>query len=108
MNDRQWAGPKGRGEPFGVGIEPRQRPRRGRIGDVGDKRIEGRPALGGVESRHGLAVGGVGAEPVHRLGRERDEAAGRKAARRLGDGGIIGVQDAGREQGCHCGTIVPK
>ena len=53
------------------------------IGDVGDQRIEGRPALGRVEPRHGLAVGGVGAEPVDRLGRKRDEAAGREAARRL-------------------------
>ena len=41
------------------------------------------PALGRVEPRHGLAVGGVGAEPVDGLGRKRDQPAGREHARGL-------------------------
>ena len=51
------------------------------VGHMRDQRIERRPALGGIEPRHRLAVGGVGAEPVDGLGRERDEAARREAAR---------------------------
>ncbi len=61
----------------------RQRPRRREIGDVRDQRIESRPALGGIEPRHRLAIAGVGAEPVNRLGRKGDEPAGRKNARRF-------------------------
>ena len=47
------------------------------VGDMGDQRIERRAALGGVEPRDRLAVGGVGAEPVDGLGRKRDQPAGR-------------------------------
>ena len=52
---------------------------RRQIRDMGDQRIEGRPAFGGVEPRDGLAVGRVGAEPVDGLGREGDQAAGGEA-----------------------------
>ncbi len=69
----------------------RQRLRRREIGDVGDQRIEGRPALGRVKPRDRLAIGGVGAEPVNGLGRKRDQAAGREAAHRLGDRGGVGL-----------------
>ena len=61
---------------------------RSRRRDVGTCAISGLndgPALGGIEPRDRLAVGGVGAEPVDRLGRERDQPAGGEAARRFGD-----------------------
>ena len=51
------------------------------IGDVGDQRIEGGPALGGIKPGDRLAIGGIGAEPVDGLGRKRDEPARREAAR---------------------------
>ena len=57
-------------------------PRRGDIRDMGDQRIERGPALGGIEPGHGLAVAGIGAEPVDRLGRKGDQPAGGEAARR--------------------------
>ena len=108
QHERQRTRPERRREPFGVCIKTRQRPRRRGVGDVTNERIEGRPAFGGIEPRHGHGVGGVGTEPVDRLGRKRDQAAGRKTAHRLGDSGLIGGPNAGRERGCHCGTIVPK
>ena len=74
---------------------------RGReIEHMRDQRIERRPALGGVEPRDRRAVGGVGAEAVDRLGRERDQPAGGEAARRVGDGDEVG----GKRRGCRsCG-----
>ena len=60
------------------------------VGDVGDQRIESRPPLGRIEPRNGLAVTGIGAQPVDRFGRERDQPAGRKAARRGFDRLVVG------------------
>ena len=85
QHQRQRSRPERGGKPLGGVVETRQRARRRQIGDVRDQRIERRPALGGVEPRDRLAVGRVGAEPVDRLGRERDQPAGREAARGLGD-----------------------
>ena len=82
QHQRQRTRPEGGGQPFGGGVEPREPLRGGEIGDVGDQRIERRPALGGVEPRDRRAVGGVGAEPVDRLGRKGDEAARREASAR--------------------------
>ena len=82
QHQRQRPRPERRGEPLGVGIEARRARARPQVGHMGDQRIEGRPALGLVEARDRLAVGRVGAEPVDRLGREGDEAAGRSSARR--------------------------
>ena len=67
-----------------------RRLRGGEIEHMRDQRIERRPALGGVEPRDRGAVGGVGAEAVDRLGRERDQAAVGEAERRVGDGDEIG------------------
>ena len=65
------------------------------IGDMGDQRIERRPALGVIEAGDGLPVGRVGAEAVDRLGRERDETARRQHARRIRDGrGICSLRRA--------------
>ena len=40
-----------------------------------DQRVEARPALGLVDLQHRVGIGGVGAEPVDRLGGEGDELA---------------------------------
>ena len=61
-------------------------PQRGaRVGHMRDQRIEARPALGGIEPRDRRAVGGVGAEAVDRLGRERHQPAVGEHARRRRD-----------------------
>ena len=56
-----------------------------------DQRVEARPALGGEDAGDGALVGRVGAEPVDRLGRERDELSAAQqrggAGDRLGSGG---------------------
>ena len=44
-------------------------------GDMGDERIEARPALGGIDPRDRRRRGGVGAEPIDGLGRKGDEPA---------------------------------
>ncbi len=44
--------------------------------DVHDDGMVGRPALDREEALQRVRVRGVGAEPVHGLGRERDEPAG--------------------------------
>ena len=66
------------------------RARRREVGDVGDQRIERRPALGLVEPRDGARRGRVGAEAVDGLGREGDQAAGGKDARRVRNRGGVG------------------
>ena len=56
--------------------------RRASVRHMRDQRIEARAALGGIKPRDRRAVGGVGAEAVDRLGRERHEpAVGRARAR---------------------------
>ena len=65
-----------------VGVEVGEAARRRGIGDMRDQRVEGRPALGGVEPGDGLAIAGIGAEAVDGLGRKRDQPAWPQAARR--------------------------
>ena len=60
----------------------RERPRGGGIGDVRDQGIERGAALGRIEARDRLAVGGVGAEPIDGLGRKGDQAARGERPRR--------------------------
>ncbi len=64
------------------------------IGKMHDQRIESRPALGFENRRHGAVAGGVGAEPVNRLGRERDQPARAQDSRGLGIGCRVGLADA--------------
>ncbi len=71
----------------------RDLPRGGEIADMGDQRIEGRPALGLVEPGDRRRVGGIGAEAIDGLGRERDQPALGQAARRRGHGGLAGGQN---------------
>ena len=58
-----------------VASKRRDLPGGSEVADMGDQRIEGRPALGLVEPRDRRRIGGVGAEPVDGLGRERDQPA---------------------------------
>ena len=46
------------------------------ICDMGDQRVEARPALGLEDGGDGGGIAGVGGEAVDRLGRQDDEAAG--------------------------------
>jgi hypothetical protein len=78
----EWPRPERGGEALRIAVENGKPPRRGRVGDVGNQRVEARPALGGVEPRHRLAIAGGGAEPIDRLGGEGDKPAGRQTADR--------------------------
>ena len=69
----------------------------GGVGDVDDEGIGGRPAFCGVDFGAGVGAGGVGAEAVHRLGRDGDEPAATQP--------VGGHRDVGRhEAGDHAGT----
>ena len=100
-DERQRPWPEGVGEPRRIGIKLRQRLRRRAIDNSGDERVERWPALGLVDARHRPPGGRVGTEAVDRLGRESDEPAGGKDARRLGNRAGIGRQNARRRRDCH-------
>ena len=108
QDERQRPRPEGVGEPRRIGIKARQRLRRWAIDNSGDQRIERRPALGLVDARDRPPGGRIGAEAVDRLGRERDQPAGGKDVRRLGDRAGIGRQNARRQRGCHRSHLVIK
>ena len=88
-----------------VGVKTGDLPRRGEIADMGDQRIEGRPALGLVEAGDRGRIGGIGAEAVDGLGRERDQPALGQATRRRGHGGLAGGQNLGFQACIHCELI---
>ena len=69
---------------------------------MGDQGIEGRPALGLVEVGDGGRVGGIGAEAVDGLGRERDQPAIGQRTRRSRHGGLAGGQNLGFQANIHC------
>ena len=50
-----------------------------------DQWVEARPALRSKDRGDGAVAGGVGAEPVDRLGRKRDQPAGTQQFGRPGD-----------------------
>ena len=58
-----------------------------------DQRIEARPPLGGENAGHRLAIGGVGAQAIDRLGRKGDQSAMAQDMRGMGDGGVIRGRD---------------
>ena len=75
QHQRQRARPECLGQRGRSGVKARDLPRGGDIADMGDQRIEGRPALGLVEAGDRGRIGGVGAEAIDGLGRERDQPA---------------------------------
>ena len=60
---------------------------------MGDQRIEGRAALGLVKPGDRGRVGGIRAEAINGLGRERDQPALAKAAAGFGHGSLAGGQN---------------
>ena len=60
-------------QPRPMGDRDRDGLRRLKAGDMGDQRIEGRAALGGIDRRHGGGVGGVRRQAVDGLGRQDDQ-----------------------------------
>jgi hypothetical protein len=72
------------------------------IPDMGDQRIEGRPALGLVEAGDRGRIGGIGAEAVNGLGRERDQPAFVEGTRRCRRGSLAGGQNGGLQADIHC------
>ena len=79
------------GEQLRVRIETRERKRRVGARHMRDQRVEARAALGGVKPRDRFAIGRVGAEPVDRLGRKRDQPAVGEHARGRRDRVAVGV-----------------
>ena len=74
-DERQRARPEAFGQAL-RGLRQRGLAQRGvERGDMGDQRIEARPALGGIDPRDRGRRGGVGAEPIDGLGRKGDEPA---------------------------------
>ena len=87
---RQRSGPERVGQEAGGGrdVDGPLIDRR-RIGDVDDQRVIGRSALHREHPPDGLGIGGIGAEPVDRLGRERHESAACQHVRRPLDLGLV-------------------
>jgi hypothetical protein len=83
------------GQPLGIGVEAGEPAGGGEVGHMRDQRIERRAPLGHIKTGHRLAIRGIRAEAVDRLGREGDQPTPLKAGRGAGRGGRIG-HDHGR------------
>jgi hypothetical protein len=94
QHQRQRPRPECLRQPARDGIEHGQPFRHRHVGDMGDQRVEMRPALGLEYPCHGRAIGGVARQPVDRLGRNRDDAARPQYGER-GPEGFMRVQDIG-------------
>ena len=57
----------------------------GEIANMHDERVEARPGLGSEYSGDGMVVCRIAAEPIHGLGRERDEPPGAQQCGGAGD-----------------------
>ena len=83
---RQDEGERPRPEFFGQQarqrIEDRDVVRHFDRADMGDQRVEARPAFRLEDARHRLPAGGVAGQPVYRLGRHGDDLAGGKQRQR--------------------------
>ena len=102
QHQRQRARPERLGQRGRSGVKARDLPRGGDIADMGDQRIEGRPALGLVEVGDRGRIGGIGAEAIDGLGRERDQPALGQHTRRSRHGGLAGRQNLGFQANFHC------
>ena len=102
---RQHQGQRSRPERFGERkrgrIEAADRTGGGEIADMGDQRVESGPSLGLIEAGDGKGIGGVGAEPVDGLGRERDQPAIGERARGRRHRGLAGGQNRCGQAGLH-------
>ena len=67
--------------------------------DVHDQRVTGRAVLDLEDAGDGVVVLGVGAEPVHGLGRDRHQPAGARAARPRRRHRVVDDAHAGRRRG---------
>ena len=65
------------------------------VGDMDDQRVEARPALGRVDPRDRLGIGGVGGEAVDGLGRHRDRLPARISRAASAIASSLERQDAG-------------
>ena len=101
QHQRQRARPECLGQRGRSGVKARDLPRGGEIADMGDQRIEGRPALGLVKAGDRGRIGGIGAEAIDGLGRERDQPAFGQDTRRRGHGGLAGGQNLGFQANIH-------
>ena len=57
----------------------------GEIANMHDQRVEARPSLGCEDTSDGTVVCRIAAEPIHGLGRERDELPRAQECARAGD-----------------------
>ncbi len=108
QNERQRPRPERLGELQRFGVEAGERLRRLEIDDMGDQRIERRPALGLVEPRDSAPVGRIGAQAVDSFGRKRHQAAGGEDPRRRGDRSGVRLDHARRRRGCYRRHRVPR
>ena len=101
QHQRQRAGPERLGQRQRGRVEAGDLPCGGDIADMGDQRIEGRPALGLVEPGNRGRIGRIGAEAIDRLGRERHQPAFGQNARRRRHGSLAGGQNRGLQASIH-------
>lgn len=95
--------PEGGGELLRLGrhlARPARHVRGG--GQMDDKRVVGRAALGGEDLGHGGRIGGVGAEAVDGLGGESDQPALGQGSRRCCHGSRASRQNRGFQANIHC------
>jgi hypothetical protein len=85
-------------------VEAREHTRGRNVDHVRDQRIEHGPAFGLVEPRHRLAIGGVGAKSIDRLGRKGDQAARGQRARGARDCARVGRDQIGGRRHGHRAT----
>ncbi len=102
QHQRQWPRPERFRERGRHRVEPGNPARGSEIADMRDQGIERRPPLGLVQMGDRGRVGGVGAEPVDGLGRERHQAAFCEHAGRRRGRGWSGRQDPGFQAAFHC------
>ena len=86
-HEGQGARPEGLGQGAGAGVEDGDRLGLHRVGDMGDQRIEARPALGFEDGGDGGGVPRVGGQTIDGFGRQDDEPAGGQGLGGLGVGG---------------------
>ena len=93
QNEGQRPGPEMAGQRERFFVKLGKAEGRFEIRDMHDQWIEARAALRLKNARHGLALCGVRAEPIHRLGRERDNTASADNPRGLRNRRLVRLND---------------